>query len=76
MSSNSVQINGSDELTWEVPDSHIDVVIAMLNGQGVKIEPKAQDDEIDMLARMADNEIGLTELEARVDALEKRVFHQ
>ena len=39
MLSNIIKINCSDELTWIVPDSQMDEVIAKLNECGDKHEP-------------------------------------
>ena len=39
MPSNRVQINGSAEHEWDVPDSRIEEVIILLNDAGEKVEP-------------------------------------
>ena len=43
MPSNLIKINCSDELTWIVPDSQMDEVIAKLNECGDKHEPFSSD---------------------------------
>ena len=39
MPSNKITINGQENLSWEVPDSRMEAVIAMLNGVGTRQDP-------------------------------------